>query len=342
MRVIPISLLQEDMILGEDLITTDNNIIFRKYKTLTKLDLQVLKNYALPSKVWILDLLEIKPLVVCSSTEFSRGYINNMINSFRQIFNVALVDLSNFNKICDLSKLYFERNRRVLYETIVLKDKHHYTYEHSINVTMYALLMGLSLGLTDRELFDIIIGGIFHDIGKLCISNTILDKPSALNDSELKAIKQHPLYSLELSDSFSFINDRSRNIVIQHHEKLDGSGYPYNLKKNQISDLAQIVTIADMFDAIVSKRSYHEMRSNLDGISILKNDVSRGKLNKEFTEALVKQLVLFKQNDMLILSNGLYGWVMEDTCNLRPRIMLQSEKVYDLSLHKDVDIVSVT
>jgi HD-GYP domain-containing protein (c-di-GMP phosphodiesterase class II) len=142
-----------------------------------------------------------------------------------------------------------------------------YTYDHSINVSMYCIqiLRALKPNASKDELTHAGLGGLLHDLGKVKIPTHILNSPGGLTDEEYQVIKTHPGLGLELllenqSDIGEDIDvEIIGKVVNQHHENWNGTGYPSQLKENEIHILARICTIADFFDAITTKRSYNEV-----------------------------------------------------------------------------------
>ena len=139
--------------------------------------------------------------------------------------------------------------------TVEAKDT--YTKGHSDRVSQYSVLIGKHLGLSDKELHDLELGGLFHDIGKIGIPDGILRKESKLTDDEYSEIKNHPSIGVHILSSATIFKDIIP-IVKHHHEKYDGNGYPGKLKGEEIPYLARIAAIADTFDAMTSKRSYRD------------------------------------------------------------------------------------
>lgn len=340
MRMLNTSDLHDGMITGVD-IKQNNKVVVPRGAVLTDSDIKHLSSLLdAKKKVWICDLYELKPLLLKDS-QLTRRYIDFLVSSFRNIFEIDLTDERAYNKLIEIMNKYFYTNRQLLYETIVLRDNHCYTYEHSLNVTLYALIIGFNEGLTSKELQVLVLGCLLHDLGKCNINNTILDKPGKLSDSEFKAIQQHPIYGVELADSLSCADNRIKGIILQHHEKLDGTGYPYGLSYDKINHLSRIAAVADIFDAVTSKRAYHQKRSVKDGIDILDGDSSRGKISRDEVNMLVKSLILFPQNTIVVLNNGKSGLVLED-CNSRtPKVLCYDNTVLDLSVRKDLNVVRV-
>lgn len=131
-----------------------------------------------------------------------------------------------------------------------------YTHEHGNRVQHYAVQIADELGLSSEINFTLALASLFHDIGKCFIPDEILNKVSKLSDGEFNYIKKHPTYSSELLES-KFIEDIAI-IVEQHHEKLDGTGYPKGLKAQEIRIEAKIIAVADSYDAMTSDRAYRK------------------------------------------------------------------------------------
>ena len=136
-----------------------------------------------------------------------------------------------------------------------IEEKDPYTKSHSDRVSKYCVLIGKKLGLSDDDLNILEVGGLFHDIGKIDTPDNILFKKTKLDNTEYEKMKQHTLNGVNTLSKDSMFNDIIP-IVLHHHEKFDGSGYPSNLAGNDIPILARITAIADTFDAMTSNRTY--------------------------------------------------------------------------------------
>lgn len=154
----------------------------------------------------------------------------------------------------DLQKAYID-SIEILRHTVEAKDP--YTKGHSDRVSEYAVLLGKKLNLPDEDIEKLRIGGLFHDIGKIGIPDSILLKESNLADEEYTKIKEHPIIGynmLQHATMFKNILD----IVKHHHERFDGNGYPDKLAGSNIPYLARLTSIVDSFDAMTSRRSYRD------------------------------------------------------------------------------------
>ncbi len=173
------------------------------------------------------------------------------INATKQIYNDYISSLQNIQN----NELEKERLAcvEILRRTVEAKDS--YTRGHSDRVSKYSSLIGRKLGLYEEDIELLKIGGLFHDIGKIGIPDNILLKSEKLTDNEYNEIKNHPLIGAHILEN-SNIFENIIPIVLCHHEKYDGTGYPQKLKGKNIPFLARIVAIADSYDAMTSKRAY--------------------------------------------------------------------------------------
>ena len=171
-----------------------------------------------------------------------------------------------------LEKAYMESIETLRF-TVEAKDP--YTRGHSDRVSEYSVLIGKQLNLSDEDLKTLQIGGLFHDVGKIGVPDSILLKTERLTDDEYSEIKNHPAIGAHiLSNATIFKNIIP--IVKHHHEKYDGTGYPGKLKGEDIPLFARIAAIADAFDAMTSKRTYRDSLS----LDIVKAEIQRCKVTQ--------------------------------------------------------------
>jgi HD-GYP domain-containing protein (c-di-GMP phosphodiesterase class II) len=137
----------------------------------------------------------------------------------------------------------------------VIEAKDTYTGDHSERVKNFSLGIGERLNLSSQNLVELEFGSILHDIGKIRIPGSVLNKKERLNEEEYTLIKKHPLIGYKILKKVNFLHN-SQRIVLEHHERIDGKGYPYGLKGEEINLLARIVCVADAYDAMTSSRAY--------------------------------------------------------------------------------------
>ena len=167
----------------------------------------------------------------------------------------------------ELEKSYLD-TIGILRQTVEAKDP--YTRGHSDRVSEYSVLIGQKLNLDEKTLHTLKIGGLFHDIGKIGIPDSILLKESKLDDNEYSQIKNHPSIGAHILGNVQMFADIIP-IVLHHHERYDGHGYPSQLKGDDIPYIARIAAVADTFDAMTSKRSYR----NALPLDVVKDEIKR-------------------------------------------------------------------
>ncbi len=166
----------------------------------------------------------------------------------------------------------------------IIDAKSPFTFEHSRRVADYAVAMGRTMGFDDVEIRRLYRAGLLHDIGKLGVSNRILDKPGGLTDEEREAMERHPANSHAILDRVTAFRDFARTAAL-HHEKLDGSGYPYGLTGDALDAAARCLTVADIYDALTTDRPYREGMEPARAMAIIAADAGT-KLCAEAVAAL--------------------------------------------------------
>ena len=149
----------------------------------------------------------------------------------------------------------------------------YYTHTHSLNVSVYALCLGKHIGMIKSDLEDLGTAALLHDLGKSRISKKIINKNGILTEQEFKEIKKHPVYGWALAKRLGIKNPKILAGIRNHHEKLDGSGYPDALKDEDIPLFAKIVGVCDVFDALTTKRSYKDPVSTFQTLLMMKKEM---------------------------------------------------------------------
>ena len=196
------------------------------------------------------------------------------IDAKQQRLERLLADLQEKNSVLErLSTQLLNANigmLEVLGSAIAKRDSD--TSAHNYRVCIYAIHIGKALGLPTNNLRSLIKGAFLHDIGKIAISDAILLKPGGLDDREYEIIKTHVLHGSEIIKAYSWLSD-AHDVVLHHHEKYNGNGYPDGLKAEQIPLNARIFAVADVFDALTSKRPYKEPYTPEYALRLMLSDV---------------------------------------------------------------------
>lgn len=204
-----------------------------------------------------------------------------------------------------------------------IKSFDDYTFTHNINVATLSLLIGQAMNLPREEMNDLGAGGILHDIGKLKVPLSILNKDGKLTDQEFLEMKSHPTYGYEILSKSRGLSERTRLVALQHHEKFQGGGYPKRLKGNEISLFGRICAVADVYDALTTDRPYRVAMSAYEAMKILTSGIDNHFDPKVLT-AFVRKFSLYPAGSVVSLNDGSYALVLKNNPSsvIRPVIKI--------------------
>ncbi|ETP71820.1 domain HDIG-containing protein [Lachnospiraceae bacterium JC7] len=223
-----------------------------------------------------------------------------------------------------------------------LKCSDEYTFKHSIDVATISMVIAREQNMSDREVFEIGMAGLLHDIGKTKIPGEILNKPARLTPEEFEVMKQHSYYSYKIVATNNEIPFDVKAGILQHHEKMNGSGYPHGLTGAQIHPYAKILTVADIFDALVTERPYKKGKSPREAVEMLL--AMTEELDFESLQSFMRVLILYPVDSIVQLSNGETARVVKGNKGLllRPVVVgIETGNVYDLKAKECAGIVIV-
>jgi putative nucleotidyltransferase with HDIG domain len=167
----------------------------------------------------------------------------------------------NLGKAACLVERFVEsvlRNDTAAVTLFKLRDFDEYTYTHSINVSILAVILGKHLGLDKPALLQLGLAGMYHDVGKAKIPESILNKPGKLTKAEFETMKSHPLEGYRIMKGQKDLDPEILRAVVEHHERHDGTGYPRGLKSEDIGRFSRIISVVDVYDALTSRRVYKD------------------------------------------------------------------------------------
>ncbi len=191
--------------------------------------------------------------------------------------------------IVEASINYFLRENVAFECMLKVLSFDYYTHTHSVNVSMFAIFLGREVGLEDFELLRFGMGALLHDLGKCKVDPSIVNFPGKLSPEQFEQMKKHPVYGVEILTQEQKVNDEIiLDVVKHHHEKLNGRGYPEGLKDDSVSIYARISAIADIFDALTTRRSYKSAYPTFDALKIMKDQMS-----EELDPEIFRKFVFF-------------------------------------------------
>lgn len=217
-------------------------------------------------------------------------------------------------------------------------------YAHSLNVALISGMLGKWLRLPEEELNRLILAGLLHDIGKEKIPPQILNKPGKYTDDEFNIVRKHPALGYHILNAIpdSLLDQHVKNAALMHHERCDGSGYPHQLKGDEIDDFAQIIAIADVYDAMTAARSYRAPLCPFQVIAEFEKDGLQ-KYKPKYILTFLEHIADTYQSNRVLLSDGRgANIVMLNKQYLsRPIVQLDDNTCIDLSRTQDLSIQSV-
>jgi putative nucleotidyltransferase with HDIG domain len=236
----------------------------------------------------------------------------------------------NLSDQLDENRNLYEEMRRIYHDTLqafaaAIDAKDVYTRHHSQRVAKYSVAIARELGWNEHDIEGIYVAGFLHDVGKLVISNEILNKKTPFTPQELEEVRKHSLVSYKIISQIRFPWKDIEKIIKHHHERLDGTGYPDGLESNDLSEGVKILALADSFDAMTSERAYREKMDIRQALAELKSCLYRqfdDKVLLAFCKVLDKEIRgelpepdilphLDRNSELSVISSLLEGLIQE-------------------------------
>lgn len=353
MRLVSVENCMPGMVLAKHIFNENGTILLRRGITLTDKIIQRLKEKQI-STVCIeekgtedLEIDEDIPLTI--RLEIGKA-IKESFDKFRneRLNNIAYnIDTKRLQRIFDDLIQEIKKNKNVL--SLVTKVCLHdfYIYDHSINVTIYATAIAAKMGYDDKRLREIAMGALFHDIGKTMIPLEIIKKPGKLTEGEFEIVKKHTGFGYNILRQQPTIPLSSAYCAFQHHERMDGSGYPKGAKRDDIHPYAKIIAVADVFDALTSKRSYRNAILPHDALEILFAETNKH-LDCMAVQAFQRSIAVYPVGASIVLNTGETGVVTKYNFNApgRPVVRIirdkegrELEEPYEIDLSEHLTVM---
>jgi cyclic di-GMP phosphodiesterase len=180
----------------------------------------------------------------------------------------------------------FEHASRVLESiALVVESRDRYTGDHCRRLGRYGTQVGQAMGVPDADLRSLYLAGIFHDLGKIAVSDVVLNKPGRLTQDELTLMRSHPVVGADLCRTMRTM-EKIVPLIRHHHERLDGSGYPDGLKGKDIPLVVRILSVVDVYDALATERPYRGALTHAKCMEIMRDEVRRGWWDPDVLETL--------------------------------------------------------
>ncbi|TCO71035.1 HD-GYP domain-containing protein [Marinisporobacter balticus] len=360
MRLVPIDAVKEGAFLAQTIYNEKGQILLSKGVKINERLKAKVREQGFCS-IYIIDEYSqgelddiIKPQVRQKAVATIRGALNvfadidnDHLNTFqkKKLEKESEQQLQSMQEVAKLIVDDVFTQKEIMINLVDIKSADNYTYNHSVNTGILALILGIGYGLNKNDLYDLTMGTILHDAGKMFIPKEILNEKGKLDPDKYKIIKEHTTRGFNYLKDNTNINGKIRLISLQHHEKIDGTGYPYGIQDTQIYSLAKIAAIADVYDALTSDRPYRKALPPNEAIEYIMGSGGRH-FDMDLVKVFIKKVNPYPVGTMVYLSNNSIAIVeaINNLYTLRPivKVLKQEGKIVEpflCDLKKENNIV---
>jgi len=269
MRRIRINELKNGMVVARTITDSDGRILLRSGIQLNEGYIDKLRNLGLNS-VYIRDAFNDVEVHDVISDKTRLEAIRVIKDNFNALENQHKLNIRAVKTMVDQIIDELLADLTVLVNLNDIRAFDDYTFAHSVNVAVLSIMTGITLGYNNLQLKELGVGAILHDIGKTRIDKDILSKTGDLSKEEFDEVKRHTVYGFEILRHYPDVSLISAHIAFQHHERWDGNGYPRGLAREDILEYARIVSVCDVYDALLADRPYRASYTVTQALTILK------------------------------------------------------------------------
>lgn len=311
MRRVNINYVRPGMRLACPIFTSDGSVLLGCGVELTQRYIDRLKERGI-SNIYIDDELsegiEVKDVISDETRIKAKKIIKNV--AFDIMENNKISEASQITKIVNQIIDELLDNNDVLVNLNDMRLMDEYTFGHCVNVCVLSVMTGIAMGYNQLCLRDLGVGALLHDIGKMKIPSSILNKPGRLTDSEYNEIKRHTILGFDILRNCDAISKVSANTALAHHERCDGTGYPNGLYKDEIHEFSRIVAIADVYDAMTSDRIYRKGLQPHEAVDYLIG-MGNTQFDYDIVKVFMSNISIYPVGSGVVLNTGEKGLVVK-------------------------------
>lgn len=364
MRRIPINSARKGDILGQSVFDPRGRVLLKSGNRLTVYLISKIKEHQIHS-LYIADSDDdvgslkdvVSPLVRMEAVHSVRDIYENFIakttaedildmkrNQFRDSPIITKL-MKAAEKLSD--EVFLNPNAMV--EMVSIKSLDNYLYEHAVNVAVLSLLLGMDLHLKEDELGKLVLAALLMDVGSHFIADDILNTPGPLTPDQMTEVKKHPAASHEYLTKKTQMSASVRHLILQHHERMDGSGYPSGVSGADIHPLARILAITDTYDALTSDRPHRPGYSPNEALEMIMGSAGR-QFDFRLVNLFAKRVVAYPVGTYVRLSNNDQAEVIDMNADipLRPIVKIlkpgspqNTDKEIDLVKNLNITVTEV-
>lgn len=335
MRFKPIDRLKENEILAENIVNINNQILLKKDASMNSKNIERIKNMGFKSlyvknpeeEVFLEEEVKdiIDPFIRKKAVFDMKECVDNFYSTIsKQRQQLAYGDsgqalLDSLDKISTSLIDEILNSEELKISIMDIKSEGNYLYEHAINTSVLAIMLGAKLGYSTKDMRNIAIASMLLNIGYKNLEPTLYDHEGTLSDAQWLEMVQHPKFSFDILSNNTHFNAHIKSIVMQHHERLDGSGYPAGLMGSEIHPHAKLVMIADVYDAMTSDRPFRHAYPHHEVVEYIMGNAGT-LFDFDLANMFSRCIILYPAGSYVLLSNGLKAVILRNHAShpLRP------------------------
>ena len=308
MLKISVANLQPGMIVGKNIFNAEGYMLSSEGVILTDNYIKRLIDWEICSIYIRSELMEEVniPEIICEETRVKS------IKTIQEVLSkIKLIDRMDVGEVRTVAKAIVSevlKNQGTLLHLNDIRRYDDYTFAHSVHVAVLSVIIGAALDYPEEKLANLALGALLHDVGKMLVPKEILNKPGALTAEEMEIMKMHSEYGFEILRKQLDMPLLAAHVAFQHHEKLDGSGYPRGLDDEDIHEYARVVAVADVYDALTSDRPYSKAIFPHEAYEILRDSLHRH-LDAGIVAIFFKHVAIYPLGSVVLLNTGEIGIV---------------------------------
>jgi len=350
MRFVPLYSLTEKSVLAKPIIGFGGQVLLATGVRMTKKYIKRLKGLGLTGAYVDDPLSEDIEIADAISEELRKDAVRLITSIYTSPGDNYMDELNNARQVAKMAEHIVEEiitQKDTVINLIDLKTYDTYTFYHCVNTAVLCVVMGLGMELPRDQLVDIAYASLLHDIGKVFIDSAIINKPAKLTAEEYEIVKTHSMEGYKYIKEKYYCTEKVARGVIDHHEKIDGTGYPNNKKGHKISLSGRMISVADVYDALTSDRSYRRGVFPAEAVEYIQSGAGSS-FDFDVVTIFTKKVAPFPVGTCVLLSNDTAGIVVENHEGFltRPLVRIfKSEGLvitpYDLDLSQDAYDVTI-
>ncbi|HHT06488.1 MAG TPA: HD-GYP domain-containing protein [Hydrogenispora sp.] len=301
MRYLPLDEITEDMCLARPIFAGDGRVLLSNGVKLTKAYLARLKDMGYENLYVYRAGEELNDFTTPVSDQTMREAIQGVKEAFSKATQRQQLNIRNVNQIVGYIMDEILANPTVLYNLMDIKNHDNYYYHHSVNVCIISTLIAKEMGLARDKVKDLSTGALLHDLGMVCVDPRILELPRKLTEEEMVAVREHTNFGFQLLRSERDLSILVAHTAYQHHERMDGSGYPKGLVGDKIHLFGKIVAVADSYETMTSGRVYRKAMWSHEAIRQLRESAPE-KYDPEVVAAMERSIASYPVGSVVVLN----------------------------------------